>query len=45
MTENCFGNYLFDFEFRKSVADSIHLEDYCSDSANLSVDFGINSYC
>lgn len=44
MADNCFKNYLVDFEFKKEAADSNHLEDYCSDSANSTVDSGISSY-
>jgi hypothetical protein len=44
MADNYFENYLVDFEFKKEAADSNHLEDCCSDSANLTADSGISSY-
>jgi len=44
LADNCFKNYLIDFEFRKEAADSSHLEYCCSDLADLIADSGISSY-
>jgi hypothetical protein len=44
MADNYSKNYLVNFEFKKEAADSNHLEDCCSDSANLTADSGISSY-